>query len=179
MSELEKYIQEHQQEFETFEPDPGHFDRFISRLNEQPVILKPTGNRSVMLKAAALILILISVSVFVFEFATNEIRERFASGRPGTELPLEISEAVQYYDNQASAQLGALNKLAANNAEALSLTESAMKEIRSLDQATADLKQTWSGNPGNEHILDAIVRNQQMKGIILTNIIHQLNQSNK
>ncbi len=179
MSELEKFISDHKQEFDTFEPDPGHFERFGSRLKEQPLIL-PTGqNKSVMLKVAALILLLISVSVFIFEFATREIRERLASVKSGSELPVEISDAVQYYNSQATAQLGTLRKLASDKSEAQSLSESALKEISTLDAATADLKNSLSSNPGNEHILDAIIRNQQMKETILTNIINQLSQSKK
>jgi hypothetical protein len=179
MSNLEKFINEHHNEFDTYEPDPGHFERFESRFNEQPAILRSGYNKSVMLKIAALILILISVSVFVFEFATREIRDRVASERSATELPLEISEAVQYYDNQTSAQLGILQKLAADNTEARFLSESALKEISDLDIATSDLKKTLSSDPGNEHILDAIMLNQQMKELILNNIINQISQFKK
>ncbi|MEI7499990.1 MAG: hypothetical protein WCK84_06020 [Bacteroidota bacterium] len=179
MSELEKFINKHQNEFDTNEPDAGHFDRFESRLKEHPEMFRSGLNRSVMLKIAALILILISVSVFIFELATREIKNKFASEKSGSDLPLEIREAVQYYDNQTTAQLGVLGKLASNNKEAFSLSESALKEIGNLDLATTDLKNTLSTNPGNEHILDAIIRNQQMKEVILNNIITQLSQSQK
>lgn len=179
MPDLEKFISEHEPEFETFEPDPGHFKRFKSRLEEQHSIIKPGHNRSVMLKVAALILILISISVFLFEFASREISNMFSSAKPGTELPLEISEALQYYDNQATVGLGTLRRLTASNPETISLSVSALKEIRDLDAATADLKIVFSSNPGNEHILDAIIRNQRMKESILNNIINQISQSVK
>ncbi len=173
MSDIEKFTREHHDEFDTFEPEAGHFERFESRLQQQPVI-RIGHHRSAMLKVAALILILISVSVFAFDFATREIRNRFASGKTGSELPVEICEAVQYYDNQTNAQLLALSKLTSGNTEALKISESAIKEIRNLDDATADLKNNLSASPGNEHILDAIIRNQQLKEIMLNNIINQL-----
>jgi hypothetical protein len=176
MSDLEKYITSHKDEFNSFEPSSGHFQRFENRLNDQAEISPQGINRSMILKVAALILVMISVSVFVFDLATREIRERFAAGKSDTELPLEIRQAVQYYDNQANAGLGTLNKLAATRHEAIAVNESAMKEIQNLDDATADLKKLLADNPGNERILDAIVQNQQMKESVLNTIISQLSQ---
>jgi len=177
MPNLEKYIKDHLDEFDSNEPADGHFERFQERLPKQAELTMMVHNRTRLLKVAALIIILISVSVFLVEFAGREIRERFASANQGTELPTEIREAILYYDNQTHAQLGTLNKLTASNPGALSLSESALVEMRNLDKSTADLKVIFLSNPGNENILDAIIRNQQMKETILKNIIHQLSQS--
>ena len=177
MSDFEDFIRKNRDEFDSLEPDSGHLTRFRSRLEAQQPAYLPQRNRWIMLKIAALILILISITVFVFEFATLEIRERFSSSKPDTELPAEIREAVQYYENQTNTQLKELKSLVANNSEAQSLSENAISEIRKLDISTTDLKKTLSSNPGNEQILDAIVRNQQMKEVILANIIKQLSQS--
>ena len=179
MQKLDKYIKDHLDEFDSCDPEPHHFKRFEDRLAEQPV-LKPSGrDRSLLLKIAALIIILITVSVFVFDFATREIRERFAAEKQGSELPVEIREAVQYYDNQTNTQIATLHKLAANREDAGTLSASAVKEIQSLDATTDELKKSLAENPGNEHILDAIIRNQQMKQAMLTNIITKLSQSIK
>jgi hypothetical protein len=136
-------------------------------------------NRSLLLKIAALIIILITVSVVAFEFVTREISNRFAIEKEGTELPLEIREAFQYYDNQTSVQMATLSKLAQRREDALALNTSALNEIRSLDAITSDLKQSLSENPGNELILDAIVRNQQLKETMLNTMITQISQSGK
>ncbi len=179
MPKLEKYIQDHIEEFDSHEPDPGHLIRFEQRLKEQHA-LEPVGyDRMLVLKIAALIIILVAVSVFVFDLATREIRDRFASGNQGTELPLEIREAVQYYDNQTSKQLAILNKLETNHEDAGAVSNSAFREIRSLDATTEELKKSLAENPGNERILDAIIQNQQMKETMLKTIIFQLSQSQK
>jgi hypothetical protein len=177
MSDLEKYMRDHRAEFDGDEPDPGHFKRFEERLATQPVTMHRGVNRFAMLKVAALILLLITVSVFVFDWAGREIREQFATGKQGTELPLEVREAVQYYDSQTATQLGTLNKLAAAQNEAATVNESARKEMKNLDAATAELKKLLAGNPGNERILDAIVQNQRMKESVLKNIISQVTQT--
>jgi hypothetical protein len=180
MSDLQKFIREHQDEMNDAEPTAGHFERFAARLEEQSVGIHPPGRtRSQVLKVAALIVMLITVSVFVFDFATREIRERFANGNKGTELPVEIREAVQYYDSQAATQLATINKLAANNTSTGAPGVSALQEIRSLDATTEELMRSLDGNPGNEHILDAIIRNQRMKETMLNTIIIQLSQYKK
>lgn len=177
MSNLEKFIREHQSEFDDAEPSTGHFERFTARMDVQPVTRSLGRNHSQMLKVAALIVILITGSVFVFDFATRELRERFASKQQGQELPLEIREAFQYYDNQTTTQLATLHKLVANRNDAGTLGVSTLKEIQSLDAVTDELKKSLAGNPGNEHILDAIIQNQQMKESMLNTIITQLSQS--
>ena len=179
MPKLEKYIHEHLAEFDSNEPDPGHFLRFEQRLNEKPGKKLSGTYRLRLLKIAALIIILISVSVFVFDFATREIRERFSSASAGNDVPLELREAAQYYDNQTNTQMATIHKLAANQEDAISLSASALKEVQSLDAATKELKKSLEEDPGNEHIFDAIIRNQQMKEAMLKTIITQLSQFKK
>ncbi|MCX6268829.1 MAG: hypothetical protein NTW16_16005 [Bacteroidetes bacterium] len=178
MTNLEKYVKNHLEEFNSHEPDQGHFKRFEDRLNEQSELKSQVHSSFWGLKIAALILVMISVSVFVFDLATREVRERFSAEKEGAELPLEIREAVQYYDNQSVTQIATLNRLAANHADAGALGTSVLKEIQSLDHATEELKNSLHENPGNERILDAIIRNQQMKETMLNTIITQLSQVN-
>ncbi|MCX6305773.1 MAG: hypothetical protein NT040_12490 [Bacteroidetes bacterium] len=179
MSNLEKYIKVHRDEFDSDEPEPGHLNRFEGLLAAQPGLKTPGHHRAPMLKIAALIVILITGSVVVFEFATREIRDRYATYKQGTELPAEIREAVQYYENQTNTQIATIHKLASNHKDAGSVSASALNEIQSLDAATDELKKSLAENPGNEQILDAIVRNQQVKETMLNTIIMQLSQFNK
>ena len=174
MTNLEKQIKNHLEEFDSQEPNQGHFKRFEDRLREQPELKSQGQNRLQGIKIAALIIIMISVSVFVFDFATREIRERFSAEKERTELPLEIREAVQYYNNQTNTQIATLHKMAANHAEAGALNASVLKEIQSLDHATEELEMSLQDNPGNEQILDAIIRNQRMKETMLNTIITQI-----
>jgi hypothetical protein len=177
MTDLKKYINEHRDEFDDAEPAPGHSERFRALLDNRPVSVKPGINRFAMLKVAALILLLITVSVFLFDLAGREIRERFISEKPGEELPAEIRDAVQYYNDRETAQLGKLDKLAAAHKGNEKVRESANQEIRKLNDATAELTKMLSENPGDQRILDAIVQNQQMKEAVLNTIINQLSQT--
>jgi hypothetical protein len=178
MKNLDNLIRENREAFDTEEPDSGHFARFEARLEAASGQRPSAFNRFTMLKVAALILVLISVSVFIFDLATREIRERFTMAGSSSDLPLELREAMQYYNGQAELQLVKIRSLASNNEQAGELSKNALKEIASLDHTTGDLESELNANPGNEHIQAAIILNQQMKEGILNNIVLQLTQKN-
>ncbi|MCK9423701.1 MAG: hypothetical protein M0Q38_14005 [Bacteroidales bacterium] len=179
MSDLEKFIKDHREEFDTFEPSPDHFKKFETLLQQQPEVLQPGINRFMMLKIAALILVLITVSVFVFDLATKGIRDRLNNRNAGTELPLEVKEVVQYYDIQVAERFGQIQKLASSNEEARMLNSNAIREIQNLDVSTDELKKSLAENPNNERLLAALIQNQQMKEGIMNNIINKLIQAGK
>lgn len=179
MSDLEKFIRDHREELDSSEPGPAHFKKFETLLQKQPIILHTGIHRSMMLKVAALILVMITVCVFVFDLATKGIRDRLMNQNAGTELPLEVKEAVQYYDMQVAERFGQLHKLASSSEEARILNSNAFREIQNLDVSTDELKRSLAENPNNERILAALIQNQQMKEGIMNNIINQLTQVRK
>lgn len=174
MTNLEKLIQEKRIAFDSEEPRSGHFARFEARLEAVSDERTSVFNRFAMLKVAALILVLISVSIFIFDLSTREIRERLSNTVKSAELPLEMREAMQYYNAQAELQLGKIKGLAPSNEEAGSLSIGALKEIAALDRTTGDLNLELQKNPGNERIMTAIMQNQKMKNDIMNNILTQL-----
>jgi len=176
MAKLEKYIRDHQGEFDSAEPAPGHFERFETRLQQQRDHISPGMGRFAMLQAAALILILIALGVFVFELATKGIMDRLNNRSSGTELPQDVKDAVQYYDFQVARQLDQIHTLASDANEAQLLSMNAEKEMKNLENSAHELKKCLSENPNNERVLAALIQNQQMKEGIMNNIIQQLNQ---
>ena len=150
MSKLINFAREHRAEFDELEPSAGHLERFAARLNEQPETLLSGRGRSQALKIAAVIVALITGSIFVFDLVTREIRDRFSAEQQGKELPLEIREAIQYYENQSSTQITTIHKLAMARQGADDLVSSAMKNIQGINDATDELEKSLSENPGNE-----------------------------
>ncbi len=175
-TKLEQLIRDNRDAFDAPEPDPGHFDRFETRLHAAELERVKRGNRSGMLKVAALILLLISASVFIFDFATREIRQRMMATAGADEFPLEMHEAMFYYNARIEQQLGKLNKMAANQTEAANIKKGALEEIDKLDHCTGELKAELMKDPGNEKIQDAILLNQRMKDAVVTNIVSQISQ---
>lgn len=174
MSELEDFIRRNRQNFDDREPDPGHFQRFEDRLRAVDSRQRPPFNRYLVLKAAAVIIFLILASVLVFDLAIQQIK-----GQAVAELPPEVKEAMHYYDQQVMLQLGEIKKLANTNTEAIELSQSALQQVKILDDNTQELKTHLAENPNNGRIRDAILQNQRMKEGVLNTIVSQLTVSEK
>lgn len=180
MKTPEQYFHEHRSDFDAAEPSPGHLDRFAARLDSLHAETEQSHPaRRSFLKIAAAILVLITVAAVTLEFATRGITGLVTEGSRTTELPEEVREAVQYYDDRVSMQLATLNTMTGDSKEAGALGREALREIGSLDASTEDLKRTLASNPGNERVLDAIIRNQQMKEAILNTMISRISSGNR
>ncbi len=179
MTELEDIIHKNRSAFDEQEPDPGHFDRFEKRLKTMSPSPTFLFKRRELLKVAAVILFLITASVLVFDLTTREIRDRFFKGQVMAELPLEVREAMQYYDQQVNLQLGEIKRLANTSMEAKEICQSAFRQIKALDDNTLELRKNLNENPGNGRIQDAILQNQKMKEGVLNTIVTQLNNQKK
>lgn len=179
MKNLEQYIRDHRDEFDAEEPEEGHFEAFRSRLAFEPQAVKTPARNFAMLRVAAVVLLMITVSVAVFEFGARYIGNTLRAGNDEKELPAEIREAMQYYDNRASAGIAEIRQLAAAHSGIGTDGKEALREISGLDASTEELKRALADDPGNEKISDAILRNQQMKDAILTHIITRLSQAVK
>ena len=179
MKNLEQYIRDHRDEFDADEPDEGHFAAFRDRLAFEPQAAHAPFRSTAMLRVAAVVLLMITVSVAVFEFGARYIGNTLSARSEEKELPDEVREAMQYYDNRASAGIAEIRQLAAGHSGIGADGKEALREIGSLDASTAELKLALADDPGNEKITDAILRNQQMKDAILTHVITRLSQAVK
>ncbi len=173
MNNLDKLIREHRDRFDDTEPLDGHFERFSEKLGgmEQR---SSAPSRFGLLKVAAVILLVITGSLVVFDMATRSIRERFTASESGFGMTSEMTEAVQYYDAKAFAQLKEVNKLVNDQAEAGRINEDALKEIQALDENTRDLQKSLAENPNCERLQAAVIQNQQMKEGIMNTIVSHL-----
>jgi len=177
MSHLKKFIEANRAAFDEDEPGPNHFEKFNDRLRmleDKSIVSKPSFQ---LLKVAAVIVVLISISVLLFEVATSQLKSRLTAEGPGYELPQDISDAIQYYDNESASKIATLRQLALNEGESEALCGSVMSEIKLLDATTTELRKSLEQTPGNQHIYDAIIQNQQMKESMLNNVIDQLKKS--
>jgi len=176
MDNLDKLILENRDQFDGTEPLDGHFERFRDKLGMAGQVEVTTPSRFSMLKVAAVILVIITGSIFVFDLATRTIRERFSYGKAGIEMTAEMTEAVQYYDARAMAQLKVVRELTNDPVRAGLINENALKEMQSLDDNTRELQKSLTENPNCERLQAAIIQNQQMKEGIMNTIVNQLNK---
>ncbi len=176
MNELERYITENRAGFDSDEPAPGHFHRFEQKLDSMHPQRGVLPGRSHLLKIAATILLVVTAGALAIDLSSHLLRDRFAVAGGEGDLPLEIREAMQYYDSRAAEQVKTLNRLSAGISGTGDAGKAADGQLRALDASTVELRRSLSADPGNEQILDAIVRNQQMKETVLNTLITSLTQ---
>lgn len=178
MKKLDKLIAGHRDEFDDMEPATGHFDRFMSKLEDLNETERPVVKQFSMLKIAAFILILISVSVAAIEFITRASLKNLFPTDEYAALTAEMNDAILYYDNRADKMMTQLQTLTGASPEAREMQLSVQKELQNLDASTAELKRSMKQNPDNERIRAAIIQNQQMKESIISTVLTDLSTSN-
>ena len=179
MDNLEKFVNENHNLFGDSEPPGGHFDRFEEKLDQQFGHHRVGMNRTFLLKIAAGLLILLSVTVFLFDFTADRIRNFSQNSASGKELPADLQDAVNYYNDAATSHLGRIQKLACCGQDKRKLYTIASGEMDALDANATELRGSLKENPGDERVQSALIRNQQMKETIMTNMIRKMQNAKK
>ncbi len=179
MKDLEKYVKDNLELFNDAEPEPDHFEKFRNKLELQGNGGYNIQRSGMMLKIAAAILIFLMTAVFIFDYSIHGLRNMLAPQTAAVVFPADVSDAMQYYSQEASQGMNEINQLAGSGEEAQQLKAMASKDLRSLDANTSELTRAYRDNPDDERITAAIIRNQQMKETIIKNIIQEMNQTKK
>ena len=174
MDKLEKFITENRQSFDESEPLAGHFSRFEEKMEQQYVHTGFRVERNFLLKIAAGLLILLTVSVYIFDFAANRFSKNFTYNTKSAKVPAEMQDAMNYYDNAASAKQGQIDKLACCGQDTRKIYTMANDEMQTLNANSAELQKELSENPGNERIQEAIIQNHQMKEKVMSQLVNQM-----
>jgi hypothetical protein len=174
MKDLEKYVKENLDQFNDAEPDPDHFEKFRNKLEMQDRGDSEIHRSGMMLKIAAVILIFLTVAVFIFDHSIRGLRNMLIPQTANVIFPRDVSDAMQYYSQQASQGVHEINQLAPSGKEAQALKDMTLNDLRALDANTTELTKAYQENPNDERITSAIIRNQQMKETIIKNVIQQM-----
>jgi len=174
MDKLEKFITENLESFDDAEPLAGHFSRFEEKLDQQQAHSGVAIDKNFLLKIAAGLLILLTVSVYIFDFAANRISKKLSAESRSALVPTEMQDAINYYDDAASAKLGQINKLACCGQDTRKIYSMANNEMKTLNANSAELQKALSENPGNERIQSAIIQNHQMKEKVMDQLVDQM-----
>jgi hypothetical protein len=179
MDKLEKFVKENRDIFDENEPSIGHFDRFEEKLDTRFGYHKTGMNRSFLLKIAAGLIILMTVTVFLFDFAAQHISKYTQNNGQGKNLPAELQDAINYYNDAASDHLNKIQKLACCGQDSHKIYSLASGELDVLDANTAELRNTLKENPGDDRVQSALLRNQRMKETVLNNMISKMKSAKK
>jgi len=171
MKELEKLVRDHRNEFDDSEPQDGHFDHFLEKLDRQKK-KKSFGSIPNFLKVAAIITFVIFSGVTGYQIRKMQ-SNHFGLG----EISPEYKEVELFYTNNINNQLYMLKKLGRFNKEQ---HQSILKEeLKDMDKRYGQLKKELEFHPDDERIIQAMIEYYQVKTNVLNRIIEQLYQIKK
>jgi hypothetical protein len=173
MDPLEKFILENHDSFDTAEPAAGHFGRFQQKIGMEERSYGFFTRRSVMMRIAASLMILLAFSFFLTYVAKDHRLSLPGHEKAYSGLPVEVREAISYYDNRAESRIAEIRNMEKACPGASHLTAKAEDQVKALDEDVPNLEKTLRENPDNEKVKAALIQNRQMKEQILDNMIQK------
>ena len=171
MNKLEKNIIENREAFDSFEPSPGHTERFRSKLGPARVSLYYRIPDAV--KIAALVAIVAISSIFIYEQG-----QRYYMSRQGTSiqelLPGEYAEASVYYTALINEKYTRIESLSESDPEGMEIL---VKELNEMDRMFKSILNDLQTAPTDERILSTLINHYQKKLEVMSQIVNQLEEA--
>jgi len=165
MDELEKYIGERRNELDLDSPREGHEARFLKRL-EKPVRKMPFRH---VIQIAASVAIILASSVVLIRRDDSGSRVPPDSAKAAA----TVSEAEIYYARQVDQKFDVIRSFSFDEEEEKNVL---LDELKDLDALHEQLLNDLEANPGDERVINALIRHYQIKLEVMDQIIIQLNQ---
>jgi hypothetical protein len=167
--DLERFVQQHREEFEVPGPSPNLWDAIEKELGTQQGGAKiiPLVKRN-WFRAAVIALLLINAGTMFFFISRNQQRKASLAV-----LAPDVVEAKTYYSSRINEKLKLIN---AYPLEELGLDSTARKELELRNETYKTLEKELKNNPGNERIKAALIRYYQLKLDLLDKILEELQE---
>jgi hypothetical protein len=173
---LKQFVQGHREEFDSFEPRPDLWQDLSRQLDEQKKSSRviPFFQRPVWRYAASIVL-LIGIGYGLVQYGKSLV---VTPPTASTEIPLkefapEMVEVESYYMSVIHEKQRERN---AYDLQKLGLAKDFTGELGKLDSAYVQLKKQLTTNPNKQMVIDAMVRNLQIRIGILNQQLEVLNQ---
>ena len=153
MKRIEDIIKNNKEAFSDNEPRDGHLERFTDKLAEHH--LKEEGwfeRYAIAVRIAAAVLVFVAVTTLIYTDRLPVIKRLFTQSIASAELPMELVEAMQYYNVLTDKKVNQIDDFASSSDEAKRVKEKAMFELKSLEENTTELEKEYAQNPNNERI---------------------------
>lgn len=175
IDKLEKFIIDHRNEFDIYEPSAHVWDGIVK---ETHTIKKRRINwRGTLWKVAAAVIIFISA--FSLSEFIHRSKDTIAQKDDNIEKEIiipELIEAEVYYAGEVNMRMSEIKSYAAINPD---LEREMNYDLSELDSIYADIKRDLKDNIATEEVVDALIQNYRLKLQILEEILHQLQKSEK
>lgn len=165
---LEKFILEKRQEFDTLEPGDGVWTKI-----EKNIKTRKTLNWRIVMGRAAAVILLFAASYLVHEFVDarkEEISHTKEKDKKDSIIP-EIREAEVYYSNLIHEKLQEIKPMISENPV---LQKEIKKDLNQLDSIYSTLKNDLKDNIANHEVIEAMIENYRLRLSILEDILLQI-----
>ncbi len=157
MSELEDFIKNNKEKFQSEEPTEGHADRFLRKLEKEEESKRSSGVTFWRVAAAVIVLATISVSVLLPRFnSPNDVQ--YASMKL-SDVSEELAEVEMYYQSKLEREYAELNKLS----ESDPVVKSYLDELEKLNERYQDLEEDLYSSGSHEKVVIAMIENFRLR----------------
>jgi len=178
MKGLDEIIKKNRELLSVEEPSDAHFDNFQKKLSTYHQGRESWLSRhGLVLRIAAAALIFIILGVFYYSQPLKGLKQIFSQQVADSGLPIELQEAMQYYNIVTDKRLGQIAQYTSSTDEADKVEKMALKELENLDNDKLELEAYLVENPSNERIQNALVINSKKQAEILNRIINALQKT--
>ncbi|MBN3034617.1 MAG: hypothetical protein JW861_03465 [Bacteroidales bacterium] len=167
--ELERFILQNRDEFDSEEPDPSVWMRIEQKT--RPAVRIRWG--SILWKAAAVIVIFAGSYLFFDLTHRSDVTEGPAQEIPVPEEFRELMEADGYYSARIAGMKEEIIRVSGNDEQILSEINIDLGE---LDTVFEELKRDLRENGDNKEVIRAMIQNYRIKLQILEEILLQINR---
>lgn len=165
MIDLEKHIRAQREALDSQLPAQGHEDRFL--LKQRRNARRKVPVRHVLQVAASIAIILASAFVMVKQHKSGS---KIAAMEA---MPPSLVEADQYYYQQVNQRFDEISAYPFESAEERNIL---LDELQDLDLIHQQLMEDLQAHPGDDRVINALIRHYQLKLEVMDQIIEQLNQ---
>ena len=167
MDKFEKFVVDHHDEFDAYEPGPDLWNRI-----HKPGTLQ-TFRYSWIWKAAVVFLVF-GASFWANSYIGNNKHIAGKHTSP-TQTITEVAEAEKYYSGLIQTKLTELQNTLSSYPE---LKQDLHKDLADLDSAYRDLKKDLKDNVSNEEVVEAMIQNYRLKLKLLEQIQQEFKNQN-
>lgn len=161
---LEKFIKDHRDEFDSFEPRPELWQDISKEIPQKKTARALWLNHARFWRYAAAIVLLITVSFIIWQQIPSDTPQTQTARQEKIptfqEMAPQMAQVEIYYRsliNQKQAEIGAYDL------KSLGIQENFGDELAGLDSSYNRLKLELSRTPNKEQIMDAMILNLQMR----------------
>ncbi len=173
---LEKFVINHSDEFDVFEPD----DKIWDNIKSKTTPVRKINMKKIVWRVAA------GITIFLASWLINDwvqkdkadqvvVAENHSENTANDNIQV-LMEAEVYYTSKINSAREEINRLSGSDKNLINVLD---YDLNELDEVFEELKNDLKDNSDNQEVIEAMIQNYRLKLQILEDILLQLNKKNK